>query len=124
MYKKIHTSRGVFCLFFYFCGQKLQKRLLFFAIQLIPRALIFLPFEADITDKGEYIHTQGGGLMDIPALSMALAQNNIKNDYGVAMLAKSLDNLEANGAAMVSAMNSMPSPSLDPNVGQNIDISI
>ena len=62
--------------------------------------------------------------MDIPALSMALAQNNIKNDYGVAMLAKSLDNLEANGAAMVSAMNSMPSPSLDPNVGQNIDISI
>ena len=62
--------------------------------------------------------------MDIPALSMALAQNSIKNDYGVAMLANSLDNLEANGAAMVSAMNSMPSPSLDPNVGQNIDISI
>ena len=87
-------------------------------------AIIFLSPKADITDKGKYIHTQGGGLMDIPALSMALAQNNIKNDYGVAMLAKSLDNLEANGAAMVSAMNSMPSPSLDPNVGQNIDISI
>ena len=62
--------------------------------------------------------------MDIPALSMALAQNSIKNDYGVAMLAKSLDNLEANGAAMVSAMNSMPAPSLEPNVGQNIDSSI
>ena len=91
---------------------------------LFCRAIIILSTEADITDKGKYIHTQGGGLMDIPALSMALAQNSIKNDYGVAMLAKSLDNLEANGAAMVSAMNSMPSPSLDPNVGQNIDISI
>ena len=62
--------------------------------------------------------------MDIPALSMALAQNSIKNDVGVAMLAKSLDNLEAVGATMVSSMESMPAPSLDPNVGQNIDISI
>ncbi len=62
--------------------------------------------------------------MDIPALSMALSQNQIMNDYGVAMLAKSLDNLEATGAAMVSSMDSMPAPSLDPNVGQNIDIRI
>ena len=32
--------------------------------------------------------------MDIPALSMALSQNKILNDVGVAVLAKSLDTME------------------------------
>ena len=112
-----------FVYFFNFVVKSHKKPLCFLPYIILPGDNNFI-HEADITDKGKYIHTQGGGLMDIPALSMALAQNSIKNDYGVAMLAKSLDNLEANGAAMVSAMNSMPSPSLDPNVGQNIDISI
>ncbi len=109
---------------FLFLWSKVTKRRLVFCHAISSSVIIFLSFGADITDKGQYIHTQGGGHMDIPALSMALAQNSIKNDFGVAMLAKSLDNLEETGASMVSAMNSMPSPSLDPNVGQNIDISI
>lgn len=62
--------------------------------------------------------------MDIPALSMALSQNQILNDVGVAMLSKSLDNMQDVGAAMVETIASAPAPSLDPNVGANFDISI
>jgi hypothetical protein len=62
--------------------------------------------------------------MDIPALSMAMSQSKIMNDFGVAMLSKSLDTLQDNGAAMVATMDAMPAPSLDPNVGQNLDIKV
>ena len=62
--------------------------------------------------------------MDIPALSMALSQNQILNDVGVAMLSKSLDNMQDVGAAMVETIASAPAPSLDPNLGTNFDISI
>ena len=62
--------------------------------------------------------------MDIPALSMALSQNQILNDFGVAMLSKSLDNQQEAGASMISTIESAPAPSLDPNVGANFDISI
>ncbi len=62
--------------------------------------------------------------MDIPALSMALSQNQIMNDVGVALLSKSLDNMQEAGAAMVSTIDAAPAPSLDPNVGANFDISI
>ncbi len=55
---------------------------------------------------------------------MALAQNQILNDFGVAMLSKSLDNMESAGAAMVKTIDSAPAPSLDPNLGNNIDIRI
>ena len=62
--------------------------------------------------------------MDIPALSMALSQNRILNDVGVAMLSKSLDNLQDMGEAMVSTIDAAPAVSLDPNLGANIDIRI
>ncbi len=62
--------------------------------------------------------------MDIPAVSMALAQNKVMNDFGVAMLSKSLDNMESAGAAMVNTIEAAPAPSLDPNLGNNIDIRI
>lgn len=62
--------------------------------------------------------------MDIPALSMALSQNQILNDVGVAMLSKSLDNMQEAGASMVATMEAAPAPSLDPNLGANFDISI
>ena len=62
--------------------------------------------------------------MDIPALSMALSQNQVLNDVGVALLSKSLDNMQEAGAAMVATMEAAPAPSLDPNLGANFDISI
>ncbi len=62
--------------------------------------------------------------MDIPALSMALSQNQVLNDVGVALLSQSLDNMQEAGAAMVATMEAAPAPSLDPNLGANFDISI
>ena len=62
--------------------------------------------------------------MDIPALSMALSQRQVLNDFGVAMLSKSLDNMQEAGAAMVSTIEAAPAPSLDPNGGANFDISV
>ncbi|RKM59892.1 putative motility protein [Butyrivibrio sp. CB08] len=62
--------------------------------------------------------------MDIPALSMALSQNRILNDVGIAMLSKSLDNMQDMGAAMVETIEAAPAVSLDPNLGANIDIRV
>ncbi len=62
--------------------------------------------------------------MDIPALSMGLAQTKVLNEFGTAMLAKSLDNLESTGAQMVDMMKSSMELSVNPAVGANIDISL
>jgi hypothetical protein len=62
--------------------------------------------------------------MDIPALSMALSQRQVLNDVGVAMLSKSLDNMQDAGAAMVETIASAPEMSLDPNLGNSIDIRV
>lgn len=62
--------------------------------------------------------------MDIPALSMALAQNRTLNDIGVAMLSKSLDTMKEEGAALISTIDSAAELSVNPNVGSNLDIRI
>ncbi|MCR4758042.1 MAG: YjfB family protein [Butyrivibrio sp.] len=62
--------------------------------------------------------------MNIPAVSMALSQNRIMNDFGVAMLAKQLDTMESAGEALVSVMDSAAELSVNPNVGANIDIRV
>ncbi|MBE5826385.1 MAG: putative motility protein [Butyrivibrio sp.] len=62
--------------------------------------------------------------MDIPALSMALSQNKVLNDFGVAMLSKSLDNLQDMGEAMVETMDASMELSVNPNLGANFDIRI
>ena len=62
--------------------------------------------------------------MDIPALSMALSQRQVLNDVGVAMLSKSLDNMQEAGTAMVDTIAAAPEMSLDPNLGNNIDIRV
>ena len=62
--------------------------------------------------------------MDIPALSMALSQNKILNDVGVAMLSKSLDNMQDTGAALVASIDSVSELSVNPDIGANIDIRL
>lgn len=58
--------------------------------------------------------------MDIPALSMSMAQHNVETQFGVAMLAKSLDLVEESGDAMVQMMEQ----SVNPNLGSNIDVCV
>lgn len=62
--------------------------------------------------------------MDIPALSMALSQNRLLNDVGVAMLSKSLDTMESAGEALVSTIDAAAELSVNPNLGANIDLRI
>lgn len=60
--------------------------------------------------------------MDIAGLSMSLAQTQLLNDIGTAVLSKSLDSMEASGAQMVNMMKSSMELSVNPNIGANIDI--
>ncbi|MBR4667949.1 MAG: YjfB family protein [Butyrivibrio sp.] len=62
--------------------------------------------------------------MDIPALSMALSQNKLLNDVGVAVLSKSLDTMESAGEALVSTIDAAAELSVNPNLGANIDLRI
>ena len=58
--------------------------------------------------------------MDIPALFIAMSQIEVTNQYNVAMLSKTLDTMEQSGAMMIRLMEQ----SVNPHLGQNIDISI
>ena len=62
--------------------------------------------------------------MDIPALSMALAQNKTLTDVGVAMLSKNLDVMEDAGSSMVDSIDAVSELSVNPDIGGNIDIRI
>lgn len=58
--------------------------------------------------------------MDIPALSIAMSQINVTNQYNVAMLSKTLDTMEQSGDMMIKLMEQ----SVTPHLGQHVDISI
>ena len=62
--------------------------------------------------------------MDIPAVSMALSQTQLMNDFGVAMLSKSLDNLQDMGDKMVETLDASMELSVNPGVGANFDLRI
>ncbi|MBQ8591268.1 MAG: YjfB family protein [Lachnospiraceae bacterium] len=63
--------------------------------------------------------------MDIPALSMAMAQSEVQTEYGVAMLSKSLDMSEATGAAITDMIDAAAMQrSVNPNIGGNFDTTI
>ncbi len=58
--------------------------------------------------------------MDIASISMAMSQSNVSKNIGIAMLSKSLDNVESTGDAMVTMLEEC----VDPNRGQNIDLRV
>lgn len=60
------------------------------------------------------------GFMDIPGLSMAMAQSRLQTDFGVAMLSKSLDSVQETGENLTKMMEL----SVNPGLGANIDISL
>ena len=59
-------------------------------------------------------------MLDIPSLSMAMSQNKVMNEVGVAMLDMSLDNFTEAGDTMTKLMEQ----SVNPNIGGNIDVSV
>lgn len=63
--------------------------------------------------------------MDIPGLSMALAQTKVQGDFSVAMLSKAMDTGEALGEGMVEMLDAAAMErSVTPYIGSNIDVSV
>ena len=63
--------------------------------------------------------------MDIPELSMALSMNKVQQDWGTAMLSKSLDTLAEVGGTISEMMDtSALELSVNPDVGANIDLKV
>lgn len=58
--------------------------------------------------------------MDIAALSSVLSQQKVMSNFSVAVMSKSLDTAEATGEAITKMLEQ----SVQPNLGQNIDITI
>lgn len=59
-------------------------------------------------------------IMDVAGLSTALSSTQLVNDVQVAVLKQSLDTLETNGDGLTKMMEA----SVNPELGQNIDIRI
>ena len=62
--------------------------------------------------------------MDIAALSMSMAQTDLINSVGIAMLDKTLDLATDLGSNLTSMMDHSMELSVNPHIGANIDISI
>ena len=62
--------------------------------------------------------------MDIPGLSMALANVNLRNDVSIAVLDKALENNADFGDSLIRMMNHSMELSVNPDIGSNIDLYI
>ncbi len=63
--------------------------------------------------------------MDIAGLSTSFSQAQLMTDYGVAMLSKSMDTVDALGAGLVEMIDAAAMElSVNPAVGSNIDIRV
>ncbi len=58
--------------------------------------------------------------MDIAALSTSMSLANIQTEFGIAMLDKSLENMEVMGDGMKKILET----SVNPHLGGNIDVSV
>lgn len=70
---------------------------------------------------------KGADTMDIAALSTGLAQVNLQNAVGYAMLGKSIDNLEQSGNGITELLSSASQAmelSVNPHIGGNFDMSV
>ena len=57
--------------------------------------------------------------MDIAALSTAMSMADVQTQFGMAMLDKSLENMETMGEGMLKILET----SVNPHIGGNIDVS-
>lgn len=62
--------------------------------------------------------------MDIAALATTLSSVNTLNQVGTAMLSKTLDTQEAQGASLINMMDRSMELSVNPNIGSNFDMSV
>lgn len=62
--------------------------------------------------------------MNIPELSTALANVNLQNQVGTAILSKALDNSEVAGASLINMMDRSMELSVNPAVGGNFDVYV
>ena len=58
--------------------------------------------------------------MDIAALSVISHQNAVKQQAGIAVLKKAMDNMESNNQALIKVMEQ----SVNPHIGANVDIKV
>lgn len=87
-------------------------------IELGAKALSALPKFAGKTKNGGFI-------MDIPGLSMAMAASQTNSAFGVAMLSKSLDAMAVVGNQITDMMDSAAMErSVNPSVGANFDMYV
>ncbi|MDE5938909.1 MAG: YjfB family protein [Lachnospiraceae bacterium] len=63
--------------------------------------------------------------MDIAGLSMAMSSAKTNDAFGVAMLAKSLDQAETTGSQVVGMMDAAAMElSVNPHIGGNFDMTV
>ncbi len=62
--------------------------------------------------------------MNIPELSTALANVQLNNQVGLAVLDKALESSETAGESMINMMDRSMELSVNPNIGSNIDILV
>ena len=62
--------------------------------------------------------------MNIPELSTAMANVNLQNQVGVAVLSKALDSTEQSGSSLINMLDRSMELSVNPNVGSNFDMYV
>lgn len=62
--------------------------------------------------------------MNIPELSTTLANMNLQNQVGVAVLSKALDSTEQSGTSLINMMDRSMELSVNPNIGCNFDMYV
>lgn len=62
--------------------------------------------------------------MNIPELSTALANVNLQNNVGIAVLSKAMDSSEQTGESLIQMMDRSMELSVNPHIGSNFDMSV
>ena len=62
--------------------------------------------------------------MNIPELSTAMANVNLQNQVGVAVLSKALDSTEQSGSSLINMMDRSMELSVNPYIGSNFDMYV
>ena len=62
--------------------------------------------------------------MNIPELSTTLANMNLQNQVGVAVLSKALDSTEQSGTSLINMMDRSMELSVNPKIGSNFDMYV
>lgn len=76
-------------------------------------------------DVVKYSCRKVGDFMDIAGLSMAMSSARTSDAFGVAMLAKSLDQAETTGSQVVGMMDAAAMElSVNPHIGGNFDMTV